>query len=81
MKEADCAIPVCRYALAGKVYHGEAINPKSLSMWERLCRVGHNYDRNADEEDRLRDLMEESGGNGALPYQGKAMPQKEAAVV
>ncbi|KAK9842394.1 hypothetical protein WJX84_005508, partial [Apatococcus fuscideae] len=72
-----------RYALAGKVYHGEAINPKSLSMWERLCGVGKAYDRNADEEDRLRDLMEESGGNGALPYAqgGKNMANKEAAVV
>ncbi len=72
----------CRYALAGKVYHGEAINPKSLSFWERVCGVGRTYDRNADEEDRLRDLMEESGGNGGLPYQGgKGVANKEAAVV
>lgn len=65
------------------MYHGEAINPKSLSFWERLCGVGKPYDRNADEEDRLRDLMEESGGNGALPYAqgGKGVANKEAAVV
>ena len=26
--------------LEGRVYHGEAINPKNLSIWERMTGVG-----------------------------------------
>jgi hypothetical protein len=39
--------------LAGdaKSYHGEAVNPKFLSPWERLCGVGKAYDPNADKSD------------------------------
>ncbi|CAL8460494.1 g23 [Coccomyxa elongata] len=48
--------------LAGdaKSYHGEAVNPKFLSPWERLCGVGKAYDPNADKSDLK---LEETGGN------------------
>ena len=28
------------YLMEGKTYHGEAINPRGLSMWEQLTRTG-----------------------------------------
>ena len=31
------------YILAGKPYHGEAINPKNLSLFESLIGVGEVY--------------------------------------
>ena len=27
-----------------KEYHGEAVNPKNLSLWERMLGRGRNYD-------------------------------------
>jgi len=40
------------YIRAGKEYHGEAVNPWNLSIFERL--IGHHktYNRAKDEEDR-----------------------------
>lgn len=49
----------CRYYLAGRNYHGPAIAPATLSVWEQFTGVGKYYDPAADEEDRMRDLMEE----------------------
>ena len=28
------------YLMEGRTYHGEAINPRGLSVWERLTRIG-----------------------------------------
>ena len=28
------------YLMEGRAYHGEAINPRGLSVWERLTRIG-----------------------------------------
>jgi hypothetical protein len=28
------------YLMEDKAYHGEAINPRGLSLWERLTRIG-----------------------------------------
>ncbi|KAK9914956.1 hypothetical protein WJX75_002900 [Coccomyxa subellipsoidea] len=41
--------------LEGRVYHGEAINPKNLSIWERMTGVGKNYDPKLDEADMHRE--------------------------
>ena len=61
-----------RYYLAGRNYHGPAIAPSTLSIWESVTGVGKNYDPVADEEDRLRDLMEEQGHLEATPMDSKA---------
>ncbi|CAL8468731.1 g8271 [Coccomyxa elongata] len=34
--------------LDGRQYHGEAINPKNLSIWERMVGVGKHYDTKED---------------------------------
>lgn len=43
------------YIRAGKEYHGEAVNPWNLSMFERLIGHGKSYNRAKDEEDRWQD--------------------------
>lgn len=47
--------------LAGnaKSYHGEAVNPKFLSPWERLCGVGKAYDPIADKNDLKMEQIED----------------------
>ncbi|CAK0780840.1 hypothetical protein CVIRNUC_005193 [Coccomyxa viridis] len=35
----------------GKTYHGEAINPKSLSLWEMMTHTGRDYDPQMDAAD------------------------------
>ena len=61
----------CRYYLAGRNYHGPAIAPATLSVWEQFTGVGKYYDPAADEEDRMRDLMEENGQGEAGSLQQK----------
>jgi MFS family permease len=51
------------YIRAGKIYHGEAINPWNLSIFERMIGHGKNYNRAADEEDRWQDGYAGKGGN------------------
>jgi len=43
----------------GNEYHGVAIHPTHLSLWERLRGVGKNYNPKLDYEDRLRDSNNE----------------------
>jgi MFS family permease len=40
------------YLKAGRVYQGEAINPRSLSVWERMTGLGKNYNPAQDKADR-----------------------------
>lgn len=37
-------------------YHGVAIHPKHLSLWERIRGVGKNYDAAKDYEQRLEEM-------------------------
>lgn len=57
-------------------YHGIAIHPKHLSVWERIRGVGKNYDADADYKQRVEEMRgdweewqqrkfeEEAKGNG-----------------
>ncbi|KAL3156851.1 hypothetical protein ABBQ38_001120 [Trebouxia sp. C0009 RCD-2024] len=48
-----------RYIMAGRTYHGEAINPKSLSIFEwAVLRLHKDYDRKLDAQEALEDLRE-----------------------
>jgi hypothetical protein len=40
-------------------YHGIAVHPKHLSVWERLRGVGKHYDPKQDRIDRIKDLRDE----------------------
>jgi hypothetical protein len=40
-------------------YHGIAIHPKHLSVWERLMGVGKHYDPEQDYESKINDLRED----------------------
>ena len=68
----------CRYYLAGRNYHGTAIAPATLSVWEQFTGVGKYHDPAADEEDRMRDLMEEQslGEAGTLHQKGTQADEK-----
>jgi len=48
------------YHTAGKVYHGEAINPRNLSFVERLTGIGKNYNKQLDREDLYDDNYAEA---------------------
>ncbi|EGS23666.1 uncharacterized protein CTHT_0003630 [Thermochaetoides thermophila DSM 1495] len=43
----------------GHEYHGIAIHPKHLSLWERLMGVGKNYDPEKDLKQKIEDMREE----------------------
>ena len=44
-----------------KAYHGEAVNPKFLSPWERLCGVGKAYNSELDRQDaKAEDAADEA---------------------
>jgi MFS family permease len=49
------------YIRAGKEqdYHGIAIHPKHLSLWERIRGVGKNYDAKLDYEAKVAEMREE----------------------
>jgi hypothetical protein len=49
------------YIRAGREneYHGIAIHPKHLSLWERIRGVGKHYDAKLDYEARIKDMREE----------------------
>jgi MFS family permease len=47
----------------GNEYHGVAIHPTHLSLWERLRGVGKNYNPKLDYEDRMRDFAAEWESN------------------
>ncbi|DBA96631.1 TPA: hypothetical protein ACH3X1_015490 [Trebouxia sp. C0004] len=76
-----------RYILAGRTYHGEAINPKSLSLFERYAlRLHKNYDRKLDAEESLEDLRElglevkdARTGNYLAPGSGGVQPVSDSA--
>jgi MFS family permease len=40
-------------------YHGIAIHPKHLSVWERMRGVGKNYDAKLDYEQKITEMREE----------------------
>lgn len=40
-------------------YHGVAVHPKHLSLWERMRGAGRYYDPVKDYEDRIRDMRED----------------------
>ncbi|KAK4153563.1 putative inorganic phosphate transporter 1-6 [Chaetomidium leptoderma] len=43
-------------------YHGIAIHPKHLSLWERLKGVGKNYNPELDTKQKIEDMREEWAG-------------------
>jgi len=43
-------------------YHGIAIHPKHLSLWERLRGVGKNYNPELDHKQKLDDIREDWAG-------------------
>lgn len=49
------------YIRAGKEkeYHGIAIHPKHLSVWERLRGVGKNYDAALDYQSKVKEMRQE----------------------
>ncbi len=71
-----------RYYLAGRNYHGPAIAPSTLSVYEQFAGVGKLHDPAADEEDRMRDLMEERGNgfNKGLTQKDEIEPHAEHPV-
>ena len=54
------------YILAGKTYHGEAINPKNLSLFENLTGVGKVYSLAG----RASDVEIHPGSTAAEPSKG-----------
>jgi MFS family permease len=56
------------YHTAGKVYHGEAINPRNLSTVERLMGTGRNYNKQLDREDLYDDNYAEATEAGFKAY-------------
>lgn len=40
-------------------YHGEAVNPKNLSLWERMLGRGKHYDPVADAADKKSAALDE----------------------
>ncbi|KAK4660317.1 hypothetical protein QC762_117920 [Podospora pseudocomata] len=53
-------------------YHGIAVHPKHLSLWERLRGVGKNYNPELDRRQKIEDIREEWEGKE------RARAQKEA---
>lgn len=53
------------YLRSGRVYHGEAVKPGNLSLFERFIGVGKSYDKAKDEEDRWQETMAVNGGGKA----------------
>lgn len=49
------------YIRAGreKEYHGIAVHPQHLSMWERLRGVGKSYNAELDYQSKIADMREE----------------------
>ncbi|CAL3966331.1 hypothetical protein PZA11_003015 [Diplocarpon coronariae] len=43
----------------GSEYHGVAVHPQHLSLWERFTGVGKAYNPEADKADKIRDMREE----------------------
>ncbi|KAK2629411.1 hypothetical protein QTJ16_000231 [Diplocarpon rosae] len=43
----------------GHEYHGIAVHPQHLSLWERFTGVGKTYNPEADKADKIRDMREE----------------------
>lgn len=62
------------YIRAGREneYHGIAIHPKHLSLWERLRGVGKQYDPALDQKQKIEDIREEWGAKE------RARQQKES---
>ncbi|KAK4247412.1 major facilitator superfamily domain-containing protein [Corynascus novoguineensis] len=56
------------YIRAGRdsEYHGIAIHPKHLSLWERLRGVGKNYNPELDIKQKIEDMREEWAGKERL---------------
>jgi MFS family permease len=52
------------YHSAGKVYHGEAINPQNISFYERVTGVGKNYNKQLDREDLYDDQFSQAQAAG-----------------
>lgn len=43
----------------GHEYHGVAIHPKHLSVWERICGVGKGYNPDLDLKQQIDDMRTE----------------------
>ena len=50
-------------------YHGIAIHPKHLSLWERLRGVGKHYDPELDTKQKIEDMREEWAGKERMRRQ------------
>ncbi|GKT99261.1 mfs transporter [Fusarium langsethiae] len=66
-------------------YHGVAVNPIHLSLWERLRGIGKNYDPEADWRAKVQDMRTEwelvqanrgpKETEGAMPEDGEFSPE------
>ncbi|KAL2119047.1 hypothetical protein VTJ04DRAFT_6007 [Mycothermus thermophilus] len=56
----------------GDEYHGIAIHPTHLSLWERLRGVGKNYDPAADYQQKVDDMRDEWTGKERLRREREA---------
>ncbi|KAK3336254.1 major facilitator superfamily domain-containing protein [Cercophora scortea] len=72
------------YIRAGrdKDYHGIAIHPAHLSLWERLMGVGKAYDPELDTTQKIQDMREEWAGKERQRRQAEVgdVPSDEAAL-
>ncbi len=53
-------------------YHGIAIHPKHLSLWERMRGVGKHYDPELDTKQKIEDMRQEWAGKERMRRQREA---------
>jgi hypothetical protein len=53
-------------------YHGIAIHPEHLSLWERIRGVGKNYNPELDLKQKIEDMREEWAGKEKLKRENEA---------
>ncbi|MCJ1474369.1 hypothetical protein MMC13_003027 [Lambiella insularis] len=62
-----------QYIRAGREadYHGIAVHPKHLSLWERFRGVGKHYNADLDYQQKIEEMRSEWEANEALKYSEK----------
>ncbi|KAF4980952.1 hypothetical protein FZEAL_3147 [Fusarium zealandicum] len=62
-------------------YHGVAVNPAHLSLWERVCGLGKAYDPEADWRSKIDDMRAEwelvQASRGPKETEGNSMPDDD----
>ena len=67
------------YIRAGRSeeYHGIAIHPAHLSLWERLMGVGKNYDPELDRKQKIEDMREEWSEKERMRREREVNPNRD----